>query len=106
LLTTTNASHAVFGGGSAILDLRDHVTTSLEQDGHSALDIISFPTLQDLYPELSKSKPQEFKPFSDVVPTGDESTVIILHSSGSTGLPRPVNFHQKGVLCNVLQQRE
>ena len=111
LLTSTNTTHAIIGGSANLVELQDKLIVSVARKGHPALNRIAPPALIDLFPELSnseKSKSQhvEFKPFLDVEPTTEDSTVVVLHSSGSTGLPRPVSFHQKGVLCSIVNQRE
>ncbi|QRV95000.1 AMP binding enzyme [Ceratobasidium sp. AG-Ba] len=100
LLTKSNTPHIIIGGSPAILGLRDNLVGSID----SRLNTISVPTLNDLYPELGKSGAQDFVPFPDVEPAKSDSIVTILHSSGSTGLPRPIPLHQEGVLCNEVQQ--
>lgn len=105
LITSTKTNHAIFGGSAALDDLRGKVLASLS---NNRLNLIVIPTLGDLYPELENSdsaKNQNFISFPDVEPTTEDSTVIMLHSSGSTGLPRPVSFHQKGVFANIVNQR-
>ena len=87
------------------------MVASLAQSGDSALKFISLPPFADLFSELSNSEQLQsqnvkFEPFPDVEATTGDSVVAVLHSSGSTGLPRPVNLHQKGVLYNVVNQRE
>jgi acyl-coenzyme A synthetase/AMP-(fatty) acid ligase len=35
-----------------------------------------------------------------------EAIVMVLHSSGSTGVPKAVSVHQEGVFKNFINQRE
>ncbi|QRW09275.1 AMP binding enzyme [Ceratobasidium sp. AG-Ba] len=100
LLTATKSKHLIIGGTLAILEIGDSLVASADPP----LNIIPVPTVADLYPDLGKPELQNFIPFKEVEPTRDSSTVTILHSSGSTGLPRPILLHQEGVLCNEVQQ--
>ncbi|QRV80473.1 acetyl-CoA synthetase-like protein [Ceratobasidium sp. AG-Ba] len=100
LLTKSHTPYVIIGGSPAILELRDNLVGSID----SPLNTIPVPTLTDLYPQLGKLGAQDFVPFPDVEPAKSDSIVAILHSSGSTGLPRPIPLHQEGVMCNEVQQ--
>ncbi|KAF5372278.1 hypothetical protein D9757_009652 [Collybiopsis confluens] len=55
--------------------------------------IIEAPSLQEIYPRLGKETVDD--PFTPIpaVPTPDNSSMAVyLHSSGSTGLPKPIGF--------------
>lgn len=77
--------------------LEEQIRTHLEQvaPGYD-LVIEDMPKLADLFPKLAKDTQEESddEPFP-VVRRPMESTAVILHSSGSTGMPKPIRqtFH-------------
>jgi len=55
--------------------------------------IIEAPTLQDMFPHLGKETARDpFTPIPDTFSPKDSDIAIYLHSSGSTGLPKPIAF--------------
>ncbi|QRW09278.1 AMP binding enzyme [Ceratobasidium sp. AG-Ba] len=99
LLKTTDTSHVILDGSPAMVELGHVLATS-----NSPFTTLPLPTLTDLYPNLGSASTQESVPLPDIKPTRDDSTIVILHSSGSTGLPRSIPLHQKGILSNIVQQ--
>ncbi|KAF8758798.1 Sarcoplasmic/endoplasmic reticulum calcium ATPase 3 [Rhizoctonia solani] len=80
----------VSGGGSAIAHLVENVLSMMEES-QQHLNIIYLPTFKELFQPRSGDL---FEPFPDPTPLSENSVVAILHSSGSTGLPRPVTYTQ------------
>lgn len=100
MLAQTNTSHVIAGGGPAIGAL-----TSALQSDLSELNIIPLPSLDDIFPYLSNPASEvPHRPFPALHPTTDSSILAILHSSGSTGMPRPVLYDRKGIFLNLLTQ--
>ncbi|EKM50221.1 uncharacterized protein PHACADRAFT_153694 [Phanerochaete carnosa HHB-10118-sp] len=81
-----------------------NIQSELECDKH-ALQVDALPELEDIFPYLSgKSASEPCKPY----PPGNKTfsaddTVFYLHSSGSTGFPKPVPQRQAAMLhtCNA-----
>jgi acyl-coenzyme A synthetase/AMP-(fatty) acid ligase len=92
----------VSGGGSAIIHLVQNVQSTMEES-QQQLNIIQLPTFKELF--LSQSG-DVFEPFPDPLPMSQDSVIAILHSSGSTGLPRPVTYTQGCILSTFVNQRE
>jgi hypothetical protein len=67
-------------------DFASHATET------SKLQIDEFPALKDLYPALVRGSPNEaFVPFPSPVSRPSENDILYyLHSSGSTGFPKPI----------------
>lgn len=103
LLVSTNTHHLVAGGSPAISHLVESISITLEQT-HS-LHIIPVPSFAEVFPELAyvDSEPShEAYPYAGL--GADNTVVSILHSSGSTGLPRAISYTQAGVLTNFINQ--
>ncbi|KAG1744621.1 putative aminoadipate reductase [Suillus paluster] len=58
----------------------------------SQLQIDEFPALKDLYPELARGSPNKaFLPYPSPASRPSENDILFyLHSSGSTGFPKPI----------------
>ena len=85
------------------------VRAELEGKNH-AVQTTEPPGLFDAFPTLAPgAKQNEYRayegpyPYSDARP--DEEVVIILHSSGSTGFPKPIPLSQQ-YLYPVIRSRE
>lgn len=73
------------------------------------LEVIPLPATAAIFPELgveSLSAPPASGFYPDVAPRPATETHLILHSSGSTGLPKPIehneNFLQSSLLCGKI----
>jgi acyl-coenzyme A synthetase/AMP-(fatty) acid ligase len=96
------------GGGPAIIELGNQVEELLSTEGHK-INLEQLPSLDDIYPHLSQKPGIDLggEPFPAPKPTtGKARTTILMHSSGSTGLPRPVACDQDGLFKNVINQRK
>ncbi|CAE6436542.1 unnamed protein product [Rhizoctonia solani] len=102
LLITTETSLVVAGGSDAIDNATTQLSATLNKSNFSA-KFIGLTTLGDI---LSFVKPSEagFKPFPPLGPMDDSSISAILHSSGSTGMPKAIKYHLKGVFKNIINQ--
>ncbi|KAH7340351.1 hypothetical protein B0J17DRAFT_315649 [Rhizoctonia solani] len=100
LLIATETCYMISGGGSAITRLAESVQSATEESKHP-FNIIRLPTFKELFQPHPENA---FEPFPDVVPSSQDSIVAILHSSGSTGLPRPVTYTQERVLSSFVNQ--
>ncbi|KAH7318820.1 hypothetical protein B0J17DRAFT_584211 [Rhizoctonia solani] len=106
LLKSTQTSLVVAGGSQTIDAMVPQLAHNLAEIDFSA-QFVDLPTLGSVLPELSSSEPRSgHKPFPPLKPMSDDAIVNILHSSGSTGMPRPVKFHLEGVFKNIITQRE
>ncbi|KAG9126234.1 hypothetical protein FRC07_004314 [Ceratobasidium sp. 392] len=98
LCTQTNTRRIVVGGSPAVLELGAAVKLLLGQKEHP-LEYVEVPAQQ-----VKTAASQDFKQFPELKPTGNDSIVSVLHSSGSTGMPKPIAWHQEGVFKNVVNQ--
>ncbi|KAG8720020.1 hypothetical protein FRC08_001379 [Ceratobasidium sp. 394] len=104
LLAHTGTHHVVAGGGSAISHLLDAVLSGAKQSRH-CLHTIPLPSFKELFPETTEPHLKHVhEAFPCVEPASGSSVVAILHSSGSTGLPRAVPYSQAGILSNFVNQ--
>ncbi|KAG8684167.1 hypothetical protein FRC08_013838, partial [Ceratobasidium sp. 394] len=106
LCAQTKTTRIVVGGSPAVLELGQAVRSQLIENNHT-LELIQLPSVDDLYPHLSQLNPSSggtAERFPELELTGNESIVNILHSSGSTGMPKPISWHQEGVFKNVITQ--
>ncbi|CAE6425821.1 unnamed protein product [Rhizoctonia solani] len=100
LLIATETCHMISGGGSAITHLVENVQSTMKGNKHR-FSTVRAPTFKELFqPDLGDT----FESFPDVTPSSQHSVVAILHSSGSTGLPRPVTYTQECVLSSFVNQ--
>ncbi|KDQ07664.1 hypothetical protein BOTBODRAFT_139808 [Botryobasidium botryosum FD-172 SS1] len=76
--------------GRAALDL-----LKINQPGYS-LHTCGFPRFQDLYP--SAESDVGFEPLMPMETPSLDSTIMILHSSGSTSFPKPIKITHRSVL--------
>ncbi|KEP48049.1 putative acetyl-CoA synthetase-like protein [Rhizoctonia solani 123E] len=104
LLKSTQTSLVVAGGSQTIESIVSQLTRNLVEIDFSA-QFVDLPTLESVLPELNKLESHfEYTPFPPLKPMTDDAIVNILHSSGSTGMPRPVKFHLEGVFKNIVTQ--
>ncbi|KAG8771103.1 hypothetical protein FRC12_003863 [Ceratobasidium sp. 428] len=106
LFSETHTSRVLVGGGLMIDQLYKQVN-GLLKDRDFKLEQITIPGLGDLYPHLGQepnTTSPAFEPFPTLKPTTGKSAIVILHSSGSTGLPRAVPYDQEGVFKNIINQ--
>ncbi|QRW00271.1 calcium transporting ATPase [Ceratobasidium sp. AG-Ba] len=104
LLVDTNTYHMVAGGSSAISRLIGDIRT-IGQQKNRCLSIIPVPSFAELFPELVQlDYNHEHELFPEIEPAKDTTRVAILHSSGSTGLPRAIPYSQAGILKNFVNQ--
>lgn len=102
LLLSTHTKYMVFGGSPVIDDLWGKVKILSEAEFNAT----RLPPSSELYPYLNGKDDLSLSitRFPNVSPTTSNSLVAILHSSGSTGLPRPVEIYQESVLISLVQQ--
>ncbi|KAJ3555779.1 hypothetical protein NM688_g2383 [Phlebia brevispora] len=82
---------------SSLSPLISEVKADLEKKGY-ALQVDELPALQDVFPELStktngmkRNETKELKPYpSRTKPVDMNAPLTYLHSSGSTGFPKPI----------------
>ncbi|KDN41199.1 hypothetical protein RSAG8_07613, partial [Rhizoctonia solani AG-8 WAC10335] len=104
LLKSTQTSLVVAGGSQTIEGIIPQLTRNLAEIDFST-QFVDLPTLDSVLPELNKSESNsEHKPFPPLKPMTDDAIVNILHSSGSTRMPRPVKLHLEGVFNNIITQ--
>ncbi|KDN49451.1 hypothetical protein RSAG8_02153, partial [Rhizoctonia solani AG-8 WAC10335] len=100
LLITTKTCYMVSGCGSAIAHLVENIQCAMEKSNHR-FSTVQIPTFKELFQPHSEDI---FEPFPYVTPSSQDSIVAILHSSGSTGLPRPITYTQECVLSGFVNQ--
>ncbi|QRV95150.1 AMP binding enzyme [Ceratobasidium sp. AG-Ba] len=108
LLSSSNTFYAMIGGSSSLFELRERIVDSLAREYGRALAVIEPPSFCDLYPRLCShlhtskvSLPGTFLHLGSVM---DNSEALILHSSGSTGLPRAIVYRQQDIFRNLVNQ--
>ncbi|KAF8601148.1 acetyl-CoA synthetase-like protein [Ceratobasidium sp. AG-I] len=102
LCTESRTSYILVGGSPAIAQLANGLQSYIPE-----LDFVEIPSWEDLFPCLSQVVPntaKHFKRFSRLNAAKGDSIIAILHSSGSTGMPRPIPMHQNGIFKNVINQ--
>ncbi|GAB1517058.1 hypothetical protein RhiTH_000101 [Rhizoctonia solani] len=104
LLASTQTSLLVTGGSESIADITLQLARDLsEMEFH--VQFLEMPPLDSILPQLCKSRIQsEHRPSPPLKPITAETTICMLHSSGSTGMPRPVKLHLEGVFKNFINQ--
>lgn len=106
LITSTRTSRILVGGSKFIDDLTSELKASLHESNFTT-EFIQLPTLQDI---LSGLEPGHHgiqvihQPFPSLQRLDSDSIFIILHSSGSTGFPKPIKWHVDGLFKNVINQ--
>ncbi|ELU36220.1 AMP-binding domain-containing protein [Rhizoctonia solani AG-1 IA] len=62
------------------------------------VQFIDPPSLDQVLPDLGKAEREpEYKPFPPLKAISGDTIISILHSSGSTGMPKPVKFHLEAI---------
>ncbi|KAJ3776028.1 putative aminoadipate reductase [Lentinula raphanica] len=95
LLQKTGA-HRVLTTKNTLQELLQNVEAELtsQSSGGSSYDVTfeEIPSLNNLYPKLARELPSDpFEEYPSMNP-GPDDTAIILHSSGSTGFPKPISI--------------
>ncbi|KAF8601146.1 acetyl-CoA synthetase-like protein [Ceratobasidium sp. AG-I] len=98
LCTKSGTSHVLAGGSPAINQLGDSLRDSLPH-----LEFTRLPSLEKLFPGHTNLA-NDLDLFPELSPTRPDSVLAILHSSGSTALPRPIPQHQRGLFKNIVNQ--
>jgi acyl-CoA synthetase (AMP-forming)/AMP-acid ligase II len=83
--------HQLVVTAASMQSLLEEVGLELVIDNYH-LDVIELPSLAEIYPQLAKeTQTDPFIPVPAVeAKSFDDRTVIYLHSSGSTGFPKPI----------------
>lgn len=66
--------------------------------GGTPLEITQLPDLHTIFPTLSANGIDEVTPYPKIAEPQVVETAIILHSSGSTGLPKPIYLSHRFLL--------
>ncbi|CAE7198611.1 unnamed protein product, partial [Rhizoctonia solani] len=104
LLATTGTSLLVTGGSQSISDITHQLSHDLARIDFS-VQFFPLPSLESMLPELYDIEAWlDHKALKRLEPITNDTTISILHSSGSTGMPRPVKYHLEGVLKNFINQ--
>ena len=89
---------------SLIADVQDELGSK-----NHALEITDLPGLFDAFPSLAPPEEQAKFPLYEPFPYSDarapEEVVIFLHSSGSTGFPKPIPLSQQYLLPVVRSRK-
>ncbi|ELU36209.1 AMP-binding domain-containing protein [Rhizoctonia solani AG-1 IA] len=71
----------------------------------SPVQFIDLPSLDQVLPDLGKAKREPaHKPFPPLKAISGDTIISILHSTGSTGMPKPINIHLEGLFKNSITQ--
>ncbi|KAJ7052216.1 putative aminoadipate reductase [Mycena amicta] len=98
LLKSTNAHHILTTRGSLSQTIDPLTADILAQKPPYALSVHEIPTLTQLYPVLGQETPQDsFTPYPTAKTPLDE-VAFYLHSSGSTGLPKPIPLSHRSLI--------
>ncbi|CAE6475171.1 unnamed protein product [Rhizoctonia solani] len=102
LLATTKTSLLIAGGSDAISNVTDQLSLALHESNFST-KLIELATLGNILP-LTEFPDALLQPFPSLKPMNNNWTVSILHSSGSTGIPKAIKYHLGGVFKNIINQ--
>ncbi|KAF8738313.1 Male sterility protein, partial [Rhizoctonia solani] len=104
LLKSTQTSLVVAGGSQAINHIIPQLSNNLAEVD-PPVQFIDPPSLDQVLPDLGKAEREpEYKPFPPLKAISGDTIISILHSSGSTGMPKPVKFHLEGLFKNLITQ--
>lgn len=105
-------AHRILGTQSTLRELFGNIKAELLASSYDepSYDITfeEIPRLEQLFPKLGNETEKDSfvaYPAAASYPSLDD-LVIILHSSGSTGLPKPIPFTHLFLLKNWVQRRE
>ncbi|QRV95194.1 acetyl-CoA synthetase-like protein [Ceratobasidium sp. AG-Ba] len=103
LLHITHTDYVLVGGSSAIDDVWTKIQNLPENDGR-CFKATRVPIPSQIFPSLMQndSKAPPFIRFPNLGPTTDKSLVAIMHSSGSTGLPRALELYHDSAFTNLV----
>ncbi|CAE6441732.1 unnamed protein product [Rhizoctonia solani] len=102
LLTTTRTS-LVLAGGNDTIDSTTAQLSAILNESNFNVKIIELSILGDIL-SLIKTSKVRFKPFPSLGPVDKSSIVTVLHSSGSTGMPKAIKYHLEGVVKNIINK--
>ncbi|KDN39667.1 hypothetical protein RSAG8_08695, partial [Rhizoctonia solani AG-8 WAC10335] len=89
---------------SALRDILSLTKSSeLLDESSFSVNFINFSALRDIL-SLTKNSGVSFKSFPSLEPMKSDSIVTVLHSSGSTGMPKAIKYHLEGVFKNIVNQ--
>ncbi|KAJ7067512.1 putative nonribosomal peptide synthetase [Mycena amicta] len=105
LLKTTDAHRILTTRGSLSRTMDPLAADILAHEPGYALSVQEIPTLGQLYPFLGREAPQDV---FTLYPAGkasieDSEVAFYLHSSGSTGLPKPIPISHRYIISVVSQ---
>ncbi|KAF8751588.1 Male sterility protein [Rhizoctonia solani] len=104
LLKSTQTALVVAGGSQAVDDIIPQLSNSLAEVD-SPVQFIDLPSLDQVLPDLGKAKREPaHKPFPPLKAISGDTIISILHSTGSTGMPKPINIHLEGLFKNSITQ--
>ncbi|KAF9078805.1 hypothetical protein BDP27DRAFT_1310201 [Rhodocollybia butyracea] len=96
-LIRKTSAHRVLMTQTTLRGVVDGLKAEIQMvDPTYALSIEEVPSLQQAYPRLGRETVQDpFEPIRSTLSLNDSDKAIYLHSSGSTGLPKPILFTHK-----------
>ncbi|GAB1528524.1 hypothetical protein RhiTH_011718 [Rhizoctonia solani] len=104
LLKSTQTSLVVAGGSQAINHIIPQLSNNLAEVD-PPVQFIDPPSLDQVLPDLGKAEREPaHKPFPPLKAISGDTIISILHSTGSTGMPKPVKFHLEGLFKNLITQ--
>ncbi|CAE6407221.1 unnamed protein product [Rhizoctonia solani] len=72
---------------------------------NSPVQFIDLPSLDQVLPDLGKAEREPaHKPFPPLKAISGDTIISILHSTGSTGMPKPIKIHLEGLFKNSITQ--
>ncbi|KAJ3917166.1 hypothetical protein F5877DRAFT_91368 [Lentinula edodes] len=92
-LLRKSSAHRLLATHATLSGLIDDIKSEIQSGGPYVLNIEETPNLQEVFPYLAKETLEH--PFDPPVRTftpKDNDTALYLHSSGSTGFPKPVRL--------------
>ncbi|KAH7871277.1 amp-CoA ligase, partial [Lentinula edodes] len=102
LLQKTGA-HRVLSTQITLQELLRNVRTELTTSSDTTYNVTfeEIPGLYQLFPKLGAETPQDpFLPYPPSSDLGPNDTAVILHSSGSTGFPKPISITYECIILS------
>lgn len=96
LLLKTSCHHLILTEGSAIVQAAHGIQSTLRNQAHE-LELVPFPSLDAFLPQLGCTfdKNDLFVRYPPIIHHGHDLPAMYLHSSGSTGFPKPIPLTQR-----------
>ncbi|KAJ3877582.1 putative aminoadipate reductase [Lentinula edodes] len=92
-LLRKSSAHRLLATHATLSGLIDGIKSEIQSGGPYMLNIEETPNLQEVFPYLAKETLKHpFNPPVRTVTPNDNDTALYLHSSGSTGFPKPVRL--------------